>query len=353
MRILILGIDGFIGHSLTKRILETTDWEIRGMDLDGQRISGYYRHPRLTFLAGDISLNREWIERQIAECDVVLPLAAIANPSGYVKMPLRVFSLVFEENLWIVKQCARYDTRLVFPSTSEVYGMCSDEEFNEDLSHLVLGPINKERWIYACSKQLLDRVIWAYGTEGLRFTIFRPFNWIGPNLDNIKAAGNGSSRVLIQFLGNLLRHEPLLLVDGGQQRRTFTYIDDGIDALMRIISNEGGRAHGRIYNIGNPANECSIRELAYLLVETLAGFPGYEGIGKSAVIEAVAASAYYGKGYQDVERRRPDITSLQTSLGWQPRVGLAEALRRTVAFYLPHFESPPVRGTVTEAKEIY
>lgn len=334
MRILILGINGFIGHSLTSRILENTDWEICGMDLDDHRISDYYGHPRLTFLQGDISLNRDWIDRQIERSDIVLPLAAIANPSSYVKMPLKVFSLVFEENLWIVKQCVRHQTRLVFPSTSEVYGMCTDEKFNEELSLLVLGPINKERWIYSCAKQLLDRVIWAYGAEGLRFTILRPFNWIGPNLDNIDAAERGSSRVLIQFLGNLLRNEPILLVDGGHQRRTFTYIDDGIDALMHILRNKNGAADGKIYNIGNPANECSIRDLAYHLVDTLAGFPGYEYIHNASVIRSVAASEYYGNGYQDVARRKPDIMNLQTSLGWQPQVGLAEALRRIIAFYI-------------------
>lgn len=318
------------------------------MDLDDHRISNYYGHPRMQFRLGDISLNRDWVERQIEQSNIVLPLAAIANPSSYVKTPLKVFSLVFEENLWVVKQCVRYGTRLVFPSTSEVYGMCTDEEFNEEQSLLVLGPINKERWIYSCAKQMLDRVIWAYGAEGLRFTIFRPFNWIGPNLDNIEATEKGGSRVLTQFLGNLLRSEPILLVDGGHQRRTFTYIDDGIDALVRILSNKDGAADGKIYNIGNPANECSIRELAYQLVETLSGFPGYEDICKSSMIKSVDAAEYYGNGYQDVARRRPDITNLQTSLGWQPRVELAEALRRIIAFYISQPVDEQFREIATE-----
>ena len=152
---------------------------------------------------------------------------------------------------------------MVFPSTSEIYGMCGDEAFNEETSNLVLGPIAKQRWIYSCSKQLLDRVIWAYGQQqGLRFTLFRPFNWMGPNLDHIETAKEGSSRVVTQFLGHLMRGEPLRLVDGGAQRRCITYIRDGVDALMRILRNEGGRADGRIFNIGNPRNDCSIAELA-------------------------------------------------------------------------------------------
>ena len=87
------------------------------------------------------------------------------------------FELDFEENLRIVKMAAKYGKRVVFPSTSEVYGMCPDREFDEDSSPLVYGPIRKERWIYSASKQLLDRVIWAMGNaNGLRFTLFRPFN---------------------------------------------------------------------------------------------------------------------------------------------------------------------------------
>src|SRR5262249_12290835 len=154
-------------------------------------------HPRFRYLEGDISINKEWIEYHVKKSDVVLPLVAIATPAAYVERPLEVFKLDFEENLQIVKKCVQYKKRLIFPSTSEVYGMCPDGEFDEEVSPLVYGPIHKQRWIYSCSKQLLDRVIYAYGqSEKLRFTLFRPFNWIGPNLDNIDAPKEGSSRVL-------------------------------------------------------------------------------------------------------------------------------------------------------------
>src|SRR4029077_563923 len=120
-------------------------------------------------------------------------------------------------------------------------------------SNLVLGPIEKQRWIYSCSKQLMDRVIYAYGSRGGRaFTLFRPFNWIGAGLDSIHTAKEGSSRVITQFFGHIVRGEPIKLVDGGTQKRAFTYIDDGIDALMTIIDNKSGFASGKIYNVGNP-----------------------------------------------------------------------------------------------------
>ena len=216
MKVLILGVNGFIGHSLTRQILADTDWQVYGMDIGDDRIAEHLGHPRFRFLEGDIGINREWIEYHVKKCDVVLPLVAIATPRDYVQDPLRVFELDFEENLRIVRYALKYRTRVVFPSTSEIYGMCEDEAFNEETSNLVLGPISKHRWIYSCSKQLLDRVIWAYGKQqGLRFTLFRPFNWVGPNLDHIETAKEGSSRVVTQFLGHLMRSEPLRLVDGG------------------------------------------------------------------------------------------------------------------------------------------
>ena len=166
MKILILGVNGFIGNALTRRILTTRDWEVFGMDLYSNKLEESLDHPRFHFLEGDIAINKEWIEYHIRKCDLVLPLVAIATPMTYVKQPLRVFELDFEENLRIVRQCVKYGTRIIFPSTSEVYGMSPDAEFSEDDSTLVLGPIHKQRWIYSCSKQLLDRVIWAYGQEG-------------------------------------------------------------------------------------------------------------------------------------------------------------------------------------------
>jgi nucleoside-diphosphate-sugar epimerase len=310
------------------------------MDLDGDRV-GHLVGDRFRFLEGDVAINHEWIEYHVKKCDVVLPLVAIATPMSYVREPLRVFELDFEQNLRIVRHAVAYGTRLVFPSTSEVYGMCPDRILSEDGSPLVLGPIHKQRWIYAASKQLLDRVIYAYGQERkLRFTLFRPFNWIGPRLDNISSALEGSSRVVTQFLGNLMRGEPIRLVEGGAQRRCITYISDGIDALMRILADTRGGSDGRILNLGNPDNDCSIRELAELLVDLLEEFPGWGYLRETAVLEKVSSEEYYGSAYQDIQSRVPDIAKAREILGWEPVVGLREALRRTVAYYAERGESP-------------
>lgn len=344
MNVLILGVNGFIGNALTHRITTTTDWHVYGMDLSSSKLEHSLGHPQFHFLEGDITINKEWIEYHVKKCDVVLPLVAIATPATYVKDPLRVFELDFEENLRIVRYCVKYRRRLIFPSTSEVYGMCPDPEFDEDSSPLVYGPINKQRWIYACSKQLMDRVIAAYGQQvGLQYSCFRPFNWIGPKLDDIYAAKEGSSRVLTQFIVNLVTGEPILLVDGGEQKRCFTWVEDGIDGLMRIIENPGGVGDGEIFNLGNPHNECSVTDLAKKLAaihdahrDSLPGF-------KPARIESVDAEGYFGKGYQDVVARKPSIAKANRLLGWNPTTTLDEALERTYDAFLEDWLRSAVR----------
>jgi len=333
-KILILGINGFIGHHISRRILNSTDWEIYGMDMQTDRIAEYLTHPRFHFFEGDITINKEWIEYHIKKCDIVLPLVAIATPATYVKNPLRVFELDFEANLPIVRACVKYKKRILFPSTSEVYGMCHDAEFDPNTSELVYGPINKPRWIYACSKQLMDRVIHAYGeSEGLDYTLFRPFNWIGAGLDNIHTPKEGSSRVITQFLGHIVRGEPIKLVDGGYQKRSFTYIDDGISALMKILENPGGKASREIYNIGNPINNYSVRELATMMLELAAEYPEYrESAAKVRLIETTSHD-YYGEGYQDVQNRVPSIKQTMEHLDWKPVVDMKEALRHIFDSY--------------------
>ncbi len=335
MKVLILGVNGFIGSHLSARVLRDTEWDIYGMDLGCDKLGGSVGHKRFHYVEGDIAINKEWIEYHVKKCDVVLPLVAIATPKTYIENPLGVFELDFEENLHIIRQCVKYRKRVIFPSTSEVYGMCADGSFDEYASNLVLGPIHKDRWIYSCSKQLLDRVIWAYGKRGdLHFTIIRPFNWIGPRLDSLETAKEGSSRVVTQFIASLVMDEPIVLVDGGNQSRSFTYIDDGIDALMRIIENREGKASARIFNIGNPSNNCTIRDLAERLMALFRQHPVF-GTGRyDPRVVVQDAVNFYGESYQDIGTRVPSIENARKLLGWQPRVGLDDALRLTLESFL-------------------
>jgi nucleoside-diphosphate-sugar epimerase len=308
--VLILGVNGFIGHHLSKYILAHTDWHIYGMDLQSERVSTLLENPKFHFVEGDITINLEWVEYHVRKCDVILPLVAMD----------------FEANLPIIRHCVKYQKRVVFPSTSEVYGSSKDKEFDSDTTELVLGPIHKQRWIYSCVKQLLDRIIYAYGQQGLQFTLFRPFNWIGSGLDSMDDPKEGSSRVLTQFLGHIVRGESIKLVDGGQQTRAFTFIDDAVVCLTKIIDNPGGVADGKIYNIGNPSNSYSIRKLAEMMLEIALSRPEYAPTARNTQLVDISALDYYGKGYADIPARLPSIKNTTAELGWTPKTDMRAAL---------------------------
>lgn len=340
MNLLILGANGFIGSNLITRILATTDWHVHAMDLQASKLEPHLAHARLHFHQGDIREQLGWIEEKIAGCDVVLPLVAIASPAAYVQNPLAVFELDFESNLTIVRLCAKHKTRLIFPSSSEVYGMQAGEPCVEDSSNCITGPIHKERWIYSSSKQLLDRVIYAYGTHhALPYTIFRPFNWYGPGLDNVWE-NIPSNRVIASFLNSMLHRRSITLINGGAQKRCFCYIDDAIDALLRIIENANAAADQQIFNIGHPGAETSIKNLAALMLAELGTHADYQNIANDISLTTATGNVYYGTGYQDMNTRIPDISKAEHKLGWKPTTGLEEGLRKTIAYYIENGRKP-------------
>jgi nucleoside-diphosphate-sugar epimerase len=335
VNILIIGAGGFIGSHLSEEISRNHgNWSVTAIDISSSKIEHLLAEKKIDFLRIDILKDLDQLEEQIKNCDVVFPLAAIASPSVYVTDPLKVFELDFEANLRIVRLAVKYNKRIIFPSTSEVYGMCPDEEFNEETSNLVTGPIGKQRWIYSCSKQMLDRVIYAHGLQdGLRYTLFRPFNWIGPRLDDIYRAENGSSRVVSQFLSNILHGKDINLVNGGNQSRCFTYISDAIDALVKIIENKNCCTDRQIINIGNPYNELTIKQLAVKIVELAKGYDKLRNNANNVKIVEMDSTDYYGKSYQDVQRRVPSVKKAESILNWKPVVNIDQLLIRTMDFY--------------------
>ncbi|MBW2117278.1 MAG: NAD-dependent epimerase/dehydratase family protein, partial [Deltaproteobacteria bacterium] len=176
---------------------------------------------------------------------------------------------------------------------------------------------------------------WAYGQEkGLGFTLFRPFNWIGPRLDSLTSARIGSSRAITQLILNLVEGTPIQLIDGGDQKRCFTDVSDGVEALYRIIENRDGVCDGRIINIGNPDNEVSIKELAEILVAKFQDHPLRSKFPPFAGFREVESSSYYGAGYQDVQHRKPSIKNARRLLNWDPTIGLKQSVEQTLDFFL-------------------
>jgi UDP-apiose/xylose synthase len=348
VKILCFGAGGFIGSHLSQRLL-ADGHSVIGLDTHADKIEDIIGHDRLTFFEKDIRAEEVHLDRLIQEADVVVDLIAHANPGVYVERPLDVFRLNFMENLRIAEACVRHGKRLIQFSSCEVYGKTpvaslrgalpdpdnpAHATFAEETSDFILGPLNKHRWIYACAKQLLERVLHAYGLEGkLNFTIIRPFNFIGPKIDYLPGEAPGIPRVFSFFMEALLQRRPLPLVDGGRHRRCYCYIADAVDCISRVVANPQGACDGQIFNVGAPANETSIRDLATLMgriyVEQFAP-PGAPLPGT----EDVPAGRFYGRGYEDSDRRIPDISKARALLGWEPQTGLREMLEITMAYYV-------------------
>jgi len=335
LKILILGAGGFVGASLVEKILkERPLWHVYALDPASEKLVHLLDHSQLTYQKGTMQEKKEWILEHIQQADIVIPLAAIADPSVYVTNPLGVFNLDFEQNLDIIRMCVTYKKHLLFPSTSEVYGLCEDEVFNEDTTHFTTGPTHKQRWIYSTSKQLLDRLIFAYGEkEGLSYTIFRPFNWIGPYLDHVDLEKGGKGRVLAKFLGNLLKGEAMVITGNGLQRRSFTDIDDALEALFLMIENKN-KSRGCIFNIGNPNNDMSIKTFAETLLTLFRRHELAPLHAQTAHIVYQSEKVLFGSGYQDIQKRIPCVKKALSILGWTPCIPFETTLKKIIDYHL-------------------
>jgi nucleoside-diphosphate-sugar epimerase len=328
MRLLILGAGGFIGSNLVEYLHRSTraPYEVVGVDINDEKVpelGGNFTFHRCDFLDPIVA-------DEVERCDVVVDLVAYANPSIYVESPLETFELNFLQNLKIVDMCVKWRKRIIQYSTCEVYGRPSGPAYKEDETELICGPVNKQRWIYSAGKQLLERVIHAYAIEGcLDYSIIRPFNFIGPRFDYLVPAGNiGGPRVFAQFMSALLTGGPMYLVNGGEQRRSFTHIDDASAGFESILLDP--RACNQIFNIGNPSNDTSIRELALLMIEV---FSDLTGEAPATELIEIDGEKFYGPGYEDHTRVPADIAKL-ARLGWAPRHDLRSTLSSVMSWYL-------------------
>lgn len=348
--ITIIGCGGFIGSHLLDRLLRGGSGHVFGIDLASEKITHHLGNERFTFIHCDIH-DIETVRRHIVQSSTVVLLAALCNPSLYNTRTLEVIDVNCIDTIPLVRTCAERGVRLVYFSTSEVYGRTvasftgHDDDYGqyllrEDESPFILGPVSAPRWSYACAKQLIERVIEAFGREHhLNYTIVRPFNFIGPRMDFLPGVdGEGLPRVLACFLGALRSGAPLKLVDGGRNRRCFTAIGDAIDACVRILGRPG-RCRNQVFNIGNPANETTIADLAALMIRLWHRLVPLDK--RPLSIEEITAAEFYGPGYEDSDRRVPDIGKARRLLGWQPVVGLESALESAMSAAIDRYGFPP------------
>jgi UDP-apiose/xylose synthase len=338
MKIALFGASGFVGSNLAYRLSRNPSYQLTLCDLEDAKLRLRFENENFTFEPLDISQDVSRIDEIVSDADLVFDLAAYVHPAMFLRQPLDVVKLNFFDCLNVINSCVRHKTRLIHFSTSEVYGKTggSTEPFKEDETDCILGPIANQRWIYSCAKQLLDRMIYAHGVQhGLEYTLVRPFNFIGPLMDRFMREWrfDDNPRVLANFLSALVYNRDLRLVDGGHSRRCFTFIEDATAALEAIVENPGPMAR-QIVNVGNPANEISIRGLAERMADIYVS--EFEPSASPRITE-VSSETFYGEGYEDCDRRMPDISKL-TAIGWAPRFGLDETLRRTMGYWVNNKE---------------
>ena len=302
MRALITGGAGFVGHHLTK-VLVRQDVAVTVLDIAAPPagLSACQYHQ------GSV-LDETLIRRLIQNADVVVHLAGIAEPMRYGSDPLATMDINLTGSINVVRRSAECGVPVVFASTSEIYGINPDLPWREDANR-VLGPVSNVRWCYSTAKVAVEHYLDACRRQlGLDYTVVRLFNTYGSGL---------RGRVVDGFIRRALNDDPLIIHGDGLQTRCFCHVDDVADALVRIVTQP--RAGGHTYNIGSDT-EVPIAELGRQIIQLCDS--------RSTVRLMPVADLY--DGYQDVPRRRPDISAIRRDFGWAPSTGLRDGLERMI-----------------------
>lgn len=318
MKILITGCAGFIGSNLAKKCINEGHTVIGIDDFSYGFARNIEKLPKdkFHFVEGEIQdlsllLNQDF--------EVLIHLASFKIPRYTNALQTLESNNIMTKN--VIEACKQKSSKLIFASTSDVYGKNPDLPFNEE-SNLVLGPTTVKRWAYATSKIYSEQLIIANNDEHqLKYTIVRFFGSYGPH-QNLSWWGGPQS----VFITKAFKNEEIELHGDGLQTRTFTYVDDTVDALYRCITDS--KSDNDIFNIGSFASsEISIKDLA-ILIWKLAN--GEDATPKLKLLPYET----FGK-YEDVRRRLPDISKIQNTLGYEPQVSLEEGLKRTIDWQKP------------------
>ena len=314
---LITGGAGFIGSHLAEALLQPGQNRVLVLDdLSSGRLENIVHlreNPRFAFVAGSVN-HRKALDELVDEADVVFHLAATVGVYNIIRSPVETIANNINGTEAVLESAAPLKKKVILASTSEVYGKGSSMPFRED-DDLLLGPTSKSRWSYAASKIIDEFLALAYWTEfGVPTVVVRFFNTIGP-----RQTGR-YGMVVPRFLRQALRGENLSVHGDGKQSRSFSYVGDIVEWLLRIASNDA--AVGQVLNLGNP-QEITIAALAERVIALT---------GASSGIDYIPYEKAYEPGFEDIGRRAPEISKAVGLTGYSPRVGLDEALRKTLAW---------------------
>lgn len=312
--VVVTGGYGFVGSHLVTALLDRGD-TVTVFDYAKNTHDtsiDFDRYPGFRFVQGDVT-DLEALEAAITpEVDSVFHLASVVGVNKYVEDPLRVVDVSVIGTRNVLTLCHRHGARLVFTSTSEVYGKNPGIPWKED-DDRVLGSTRTARWSYSTSKAMAEHMVFGmHDAHGLPVTVVRFFNVYGPRQNPIF--------VLSKSIHRILNGREPLLYDSGDQTRCFTYVDDAVAGTLLAAGSEA--AIGEVFNIGS-MTETTMREAVDLAI-------------KIAKVDAVSSTAAfdtaerYGARYEDIPRRVPDSTKAQQMLGWQLKIDLEEGIRRTI-----------------------
>ena len=313
--ILVTGGAGFLGSYICERLLKMGH-RVTAIDMaSGEKIEHLANNKRFSFIQDsvcDISL----MKHQMKNKDVLFHLAAIADPLKYVTNPLNVMEVDLLAAINIFKIAAENKTKIVFSSTSEVFGRNKNVPWRET-DDRVLGATSIYRWCYSTSKAACEHFLFAlHKQEKIPFVIYRFFNVYGPKLDDL-----GHGRVIPIFLKQFLHGEEITVHGDGKQTRTFIYVDDAIDAVIKLAFSK--KAQNQVFNIGT-SKECTMYGLAKLM-KKVGGF--------KSKIKFVKHKDVFGKNFEDIPRRIPDTKKIHRYIKWNAKISLEKGLEKTIDYY--------------------
>ena len=314
MKYLITGGSGFIGSHLTERLLDQghsvtiIDNLSTGSDDNLSKIKKV-----LKFNHGNI-LDKPLMEELIAESDYVVHLAAALGVLNIINKPLESLKTNIQGTEVVLEASEKFSKPVLIASTSEIYGKNDKVPLNEEDDRIIGHPL-KSRWSYSEAKAVDESLAYFYYLEKkLPVRIVRFFNTVGP-----RQVGH-YGMVLPRFVNAALKNEPLSVYGSGDQIRCFCHVDDAVRALLLVMDSE--KAIGQVFNVGNN-QQITIMELAKKVIELT---------GSSSTIEKIAYEKAYPEGFEDMQRRVPDISKIKQVLGWTPEINLDQIIKDIAAF---------------------